>query len=77
MPARKVWERYGVTSMTIARWLDDENMGFPRPVYFGRFRYWRTAELEAWERDRPRRSAKPSRRPSTPEAQVGDGGSHG
>lgn len=60
-PARKVWERYGVTSMTISRWLDDEDMGFPRPTYFGRFRYWKTSDLEAWERDRARRQGSPSR----------------
>jgi predicted DNA-binding transcriptional regulator AlpA len=50
-----VWERYNVTSMTLYRWLDDEAMDFPKPVYFGRFRYWCEPELEEWERARPRR----------------------
>ena len=50
LPARQVWERYSVTSMTLWRWVADERMGFPKPVYFGRFRYWRMADLEAWER---------------------------
>ena len=49
LPARRVWERYGVTQMTLWRWLRDEEMGFPRPVYLGRFRYFRVAELERWE----------------------------
>jgi predicted DNA-binding transcriptional regulator AlpA len=51
-PARWVWERYGITSMTLYRWILDERMNFPKPVYFGRFRYWRISDLEAWERVR-------------------------
>jgi hypothetical protein len=50
LPGPKVRERYGRTDMTIHRWLNDPEMGFPRPHYFGRFRYWRIDELEAWER---------------------------
>ena len=53
LPARQVWERYGVTSMSLYRWLADAEMGFPRPVYFGRFRHWRLSELIAWEMNRP------------------------
>lgn len=52
LPARRTWERYGVTSMTLHRWLRDPAMGFPQPVYIGRFRYFRFADLEQWERDR-------------------------
>lgn len=51
LPARKVWERYGVTSMTLWRWLNDKRIGFPEPTYFGRFRYWRLGDLLAWERE--------------------------
>lgn len=53
LPARAVWERYGVTSMTIYRWIASEDLGFPPPVYLGRFRYWRLADLLAWEASRP------------------------
>jgi predicted DNA-binding transcriptional regulator AlpA len=56
-PARRVWERYGVTSMTLWRWIRDPEMNFPRPVYLGRFRYWRIAELEAWEAEQAQRDA--------------------
>ncbi len=52
VPARKVWERYGVTAMTLYRWLRDERMNFPQPTYLGRFRYWRLSDLQAWERSR-------------------------
>jgi predicted DNA-binding transcriptional regulator AlpA len=50
LPARSVWERYGVTSMSLYRWLDDEEMGFPKPLYIGRFRFWRLADLIEWEK---------------------------
>ncbi len=49
VPARQVWERYGVTSMTLHRWLADEAMGFPKPTYIGRFRYWEREELDAFD----------------------------
>ena len=58
LPASGVWNRYGITSMTLFRWLRDEKLGFPRPVYIGRFRFWRVSELEAFEAARPRVSAK-------------------
>jgi predicted DNA-binding transcriptional regulator AlpA len=53
IPARAVWERYGVTHMTLYRWLDSEEMNFPRPRYIGRYRYWRVDDLRAWEAGRP------------------------
>ena len=52
MPARRAWERYGVTSMTLSRWIADPRVAFPKPFYFGRNRYFKFSELEAWERDR-------------------------
>lgn len=54
LPAEKVWKRYGVSSMTGWRWLQREDMKFPRPIYIGRFRYFRLSELEEWERQLPR-----------------------
>jgi predicted DNA-binding transcriptional regulator AlpA len=57
LSAPAVRARYNVTSMTIYRWIADPTLEFPRPYYLGRFRYWRIAELEAWEACRPRVSA--------------------
>lgn len=57
LPARKVWERYGVTSMTLHRWQNDERMNFPTPHYFGRLRFWKISDLEEWEAEQPRRRA--------------------
>lgn len=58
LPARAVWERYGITSMSLHRWIASPTMGFPRPTYLGRFRYWRLADLIEWEASRPRFSSK-------------------
>jgi hypothetical protein len=40
--------------MTIHRWLNDPELNFPRPTYFGRYRYWRIDELEHWEAEQAR-----------------------
>jgi hypothetical protein len=60
LPARRVWERYGVTSMSLHRWLNDERVAFPRPFYINRFRYWKLSDLLAWERDRARQNGRAS-----------------
>ncbi|MGS4945558.1 helix-turn-helix transcriptional regulator [Meridianimarinicoccus sp. RP-17] len=38
----------GISDMTLWRWLENAEMGFPRPVYIGRRRYWREADVVAW-----------------------------
>jgi predicted DNA-binding transcriptional regulator AlpA len=53
LPARAVWERYGVTSMSLYRWLDNEDMDFPRPFYIGKYRYFSLEDLRVWEARRP------------------------
>ncbi len=52
LPARLVAARYAVTIRSIERWTDDDRRGFPAPVYLGRMRFWRVADLEAWEAQR-------------------------
>jgi predicted DNA-binding transcriptional regulator AlpA len=45
--------RYGGRSqMWIHRRLNDPNSSFPKPYRFGdgKYRYWKIAELEAWEK---------------------------
>lgn len=37
-----------ISDMTLWRWLNAEEMGFPRPIYINRKRYWREAEVLAW-----------------------------
>jgi predicted DNA-binding transcriptional regulator AlpA len=38
----------GISDMSLWRWLHDPELDFPRPVYIGRRRYFREAELAAW-----------------------------
>lgn len=37
-----------VSSMTIYRWLNSPEMNFPKPIYIGRLRYWKEADLLTW-----------------------------
>ncbi|SHI96245.1 hypothetical protein SAMN05444404_1100 [Ruegeria lacuscaerulensis ITI-1157] len=37
-----------ITDMTLHRWLNNPELNFPRPIYIGRRRYWREAEVVAW-----------------------------
>lgn len=48
-PTRVLLDRYQVTAMTLHRWLNHPEMGFPKPVKFGRHNYWHVGELQAWE----------------------------
>jgi predicted DNA-binding transcriptional regulator AlpA len=51
LPARDVRKRYGGASdMWLWRRLHNPASQFPQPTYFGRFRFWRLSDLEAWER---------------------------
>ena len=50
LPARVVWSRFGKTSKTLDRWIKDDRLGFPRPMYIRNRRYFDEAELLEWER---------------------------
>jgi len=52
LPARQILDRYRISQMTLWRWVADPEMRFPKPTYFGRYRYWNIAEIEAWENER-------------------------
>ena len=55
LSARHVKQRYGgVSDMSLWRWTNDPERGFPPPTYFGRFRFWREDELDAYDATRPR-----------------------
>jgi predicted DNA-binding transcriptional regulator AlpA len=60
MAAPKVLARYGISDMTLWRWLRDEKLNFPRPIRIGRIRYFSIAELDAF--DAAQREATPERR---------------
>jgi predicted DNA-binding transcriptional regulator AlpA len=42
-----------VSDMTIWRWLKDEKLSFPKPIYVQRRRFWRESELLSWINNRP------------------------
>jgi predicted DNA-binding transcriptional regulator AlpA len=47
----QVRARFGnISDMTLWRWLQDPELGFPEPLIIQRRRYWRLADIEAWER---------------------------
>ncbi len=49
IPANVVRELVGgISDMTLGRWLNDPGKDFPRPVYLGRRRFWREADVLAW-----------------------------
>lgn len=50
LPRRLVAERYNVTTRTVCRWENDPDLGFPRPIEINTRRYYRAAELTAWDR---------------------------
>ena len=49
LPAPQVLGRYQVSDMTLFRWLKDERLTFPQPIRINGRRYWRLADLQAFE----------------------------
>ena len=49
LPAAQVRARYGISDMTLWRWETDQDLGFPQPMRINNRRYWRLAELQAFE----------------------------
>jgi predicted DNA-binding transcriptional regulator AlpA len=48
--ARAVRARFNDCSdMTLWRWLNNPALGFPKPVYHGRLRFWDEEELDAYD----------------------------
>ena len=51
LTAAQVKRRYGfISDMTIWRWLNTVDSGFPAPMIVSGRRYWRKSELEEFER---------------------------
>lgn len=57
LPTRSVLERYEITTMTLWRWCQSKQLSFPAPMMIGRRKYWKLADLEAWERQRAKGAA--------------------
>ncbi len=52
LSAASVCARYGVSAMSLWRWLHDETLGFPHPLRINKRRFWKLTELEMWEASR-------------------------
>jgi len=52
LTAPQVLRRYSISDMSLHRWLKSPDLAFPRPIKINRRRYFREAELVAWERAR-------------------------
>lgn len=52
LPIAEVRRRYGVSDMTIWRWLADDRLGFPQPMRIRRRRFWKLSALLSWEAQR-------------------------
>jgi predicted DNA-binding transcriptional regulator AlpA len=51
--ARQVRRRYGdVSDMTLWRWCQNKQLGFPQPITINGRRFWRWSDLTAWEKKR-------------------------
>ena len=45
LTAPQVRQKFGVTDMTLSRWLNGGDSRFPRPIYISGRRYWKAADL--------------------------------
>ena len=52
MTRRQQARRYGVSTRTIDRWSDDDNLGLPAEIDIAGRKYRKLADLETWERAR-------------------------
>ena len=58
--AAQVRTRYGgMSDMALWRWLQDETLGFPKPLVINNRRFWLAAALGDWERMRATRGSAP------------------
>jgi predicted DNA-binding transcriptional regulator AlpA len=53
LTANQVRERFGkISDMTLWRWLQDDELGFPKPVVIQRRRFFRLDDIEHFEANR-------------------------
>ncbi len=52
LTANQLCRRYGVCRRTISRWVQQPDLGFPKPTLINRRRYWPAEDLDVWEAER-------------------------
>lgn len=58
LPAKQVRDRYVVSDMSLWRWMHDKELGFPQPLRINNRRFWKLADLEAWEASKAKDAAE-------------------
>ncbi|NNH46218.1 helix-turn-helix domain-containing protein [Rhizobium laguerreae] len=57
LTAKQVQERYQICSMSLHRWLKNDEMKFPRPMVINRRRLFDETDIVEWERKRAKHAA--------------------
>jgi predicted DNA-binding transcriptional regulator AlpA len=69
LTAAQVRARFGgISDMALWRWLHDDELGFPQPLRIQGRRFWKAADLTAWECSRTPEVAKRRGEPALPPA---------
>jgi predicted DNA-binding transcriptional regulator AlpA len=58
IPKPNLARELGVSSRTLSRWLDDESIGFPKPIVIRQRNYFDRASVDGWKADRLRASVR-------------------
>ena len=60
LPASQVRTRYGVSDMSLWRWLHHNSLGFPHPLRINGRQFWKLEDLECWEASRTEKQGAPN-----------------
>ncbi len=52
LTSNAICERFGITRRTLARWMVDPRMGFPKSLVLNHRHYFEEIEVISWERTR-------------------------
>jgi hypothetical protein len=64
LPTTAVARRYNVTPRSVDRWVDDPDLGFPKPVIMNKRKYWSIRALVDYDR-KVATAVNAPRRPTT------------
>lgn len=54
LPTVEVAARYATSVRTVERWAKDPELGFPKPIYINRRKFWSLKALRSFDRKRVR-----------------------
>lgn len=54
LPSAQLLQRYSISHSALYRWANDPTLNMPKPaLVIAKRKYWRLADLEAWEASLP------------------------